>query len=85
MLNEAHGSGCSKSVVVGGAARLQGCSSKAIAMPAVVGPFPRGQAVRDATPVAGHFGEAAGRLELDGRAEGIADGKAEKGSTLAIR
>ena len=50
----------------------------------VVGPFATGQAVRAAAAEAGDFGERARRLELDGGTEGIADGEAEKGSTLAI-
>jgi hypothetical protein len=37
-----------------------------------------------ASTVAGHLGEGAWRRELDGGTEGIADGEAEKGSTLAI-
>ena len=50
----------------------------------VIGPFARGQAVGAAATVAGHLGEGARRLELDGGTEGIADGEAEEGSTLAI-
>ena len=50
----------------------------------VVGPFAGGQAVRAAATVAGHLGEGARRLELDGGTKGIADGEAEEGSTLAI-
>ena len=50
----------------------------------IVGPLVRGQTVRAAATVAGHLGEAARRLELDGGTEGIADGEAEEGSTLAI-
>jgi hypothetical protein len=43
-----------------------------------------GKTVRTAAPVACHFGEGARQLELDGRTQGIADGKTEQGSTLAI-
>ena len=44
----------------------------------VVGPLARGQAVRPAATVAGHLGEGARRLELDGGTEGIADGETQK-------
>jgi hypothetical protein len=40
--------------------------------------------VGTAATVAGHFGESAGRLELDGGTEGIANSQADKGSALAV-
>ena len=50
----------------------------------VVGPFAGGQAVRDRRHGSRSPRESARRLELDGGTEGIADGEAEEGSTLAV-
>ncbi len=44
----------------------------------VIGPRPRHQTVGTADPEAGHLGERTRRLELDGGAKGIADGKTEE-------
>ena len=44
----------------------------------------RRQAVGTTATIAGHLWEAARHLELDGGTQGISDGEAEEGSTLAI-
>ena len=50
----------------------------------IVGPFAGGQAVRAAATVAGHLGECARRLELDGGTQGIADGEANQCASLPV-
>jgi hypothetical protein len=50
----------------------------------VVSPFPGFQAVRPAAAIAGDGDEAAWGLELDGGTQGIANGKADQGSSATV-